>query len=434
MKHTSRAAALALGLVTATLVVSASANAAPAAFDTAASGTGDVVTDAAGNAIAVAAARTAPNQDQAFFRYRHVNGRWSGQYAVPGLGLGLAEVAQGRVGMPMVVGHLKGLSLTGVVAVIRRTDASWTPPVRLNTGLAGAATTVGVAGNADGDFAVSWTQFTSGAATGTTYAAIRLRGGSWHTYAVGGLTDFRDNNSQPATRVGIDSYGNVTVARTVTSSGSTTHRLLTRRKPLSGGWQAQHQVSGAGQSVRWHDMVIEPTGRETLAYQLVNSTSPRYGDSYVLRQASVGSGLGQVWHQTASSPPSIAAAGGRLRVVWATISGTDPAHGFTRAFNPTAGPVRDLGSDPADVTAVTINKYGAGVVATGAGSHGVVHPVTPASLGAAQPIDPTADEIVALHPVLGAAPEFFVGADTQTAFGSGPGFFETLQVFRGSLS
>ncbi len=434
MRHLCRAAALALGLAIATPAVSPPASAAPAAFDTQLWGTGDIVTDAAGNAIAVAAGSIAPNQDLAYFRYRHVNGHWSAQYAVPGLGSGQAEVAQGRVGMPMVVGHVTGSAQTGVVAVIRRTDASWTPPVRLNAGLSGAATTVDVAGNADGDFAVSWTQFTSGAVTGTTYAAIRLRGGSWHTYAVGGLSDFRVDNSRPATRVGIDGHGNVTVARTVTSTGSTTHRLLTRRKPLSGGWQAQHQVSGPGQSVRWHDMVIEPTGRQTHAYQLANSTSPRFGDSYVLRQASVGSGLGRVWHQTASSPPSIAAAGGRLRVVWATVSGADPAHGLTQAFNPTAGPVRDLGSDRADVTGVTINKYGAGVVATGAVSHGVMHSVTPTGLGAAQPIDPAVDEIVALHPVLGAGPEFFVGVDTLTAYGTGFGSFDSLHVFRGSLS
>jgi hypothetical protein len=55
-------------------------------------------------------------------------------------------------------------------------------------------------------------------------------------------------------------------------------------------------------------------------------------------------------------------------------------------------------------------------------------------LGAAQPIDPAADEIVALHPVLGAGPEFFVGADTLTAFGAGIESFDTLHVFRGSLS
>jgi len=423
MKHTSRAAALALGLVTATLVVSASAYAAPApdAPETIVSdGHGTVVTDAAGNALAVAGG--AIDTVHAHFRYRHVGGRWSAHYDVPGIGGDFLAAASGGVNMPLIVGTGKGTNL-GVAAIIRRTNATWTSPARLDAGLARSAAAVAAAGNADGDFAVSWTQFPSGSVSGTTYVSIRLRGGSWHRYTVGGLTDGQ-------TDVGIDSYGNVTVSRTVTSSGSTTQRLLTRHKPVSGGWQAPHQVSGAGQSVRWHDVVIEPTGRETIAYQLVNPASDSFGDSYVLRQASAGGALGQVWHQNTSSLPSIAAAGGRLRVVWATVTpGTTPL-GFTRAFNPSAGPVQELGDEPAGLSGVAMDKYGAGVVVTADTNsvNLVARPVTATTLGAGRAMQAAEEQCVAVHPALGAGSQYFVGVVARITTPDLP----ELDVFRAS--
>ena len=152
---------------------------------------------------------------------------------------------RGRVNMPLVVGSVNG-DERHIAAVIRRTDATWTPAVRLDAGLAGTPGRVAAAGNTDGDFAVSWTQFTTGSDSGTTYVSIRLQGGTWHRSVVGGLSDrsFGGEGPQPRTRVGIDAYGNVTVARTVTSAGSSTHRLLTRRKPV------ERRVAGTAPGVR----------------------------------------------------------------------------------------------------------------------------------------------------------------------------------------
>jgi hypothetical protein len=202
--------------------------------------------------------------------------------------------------------------------------------------------------------------------------------------------------------------------------------MLTRRKPVSGGWQAQNQVSVAGQSVRWLDMVIEPTGRETIAYQLFAAQSERYGPSYVRRQASVGGALGQVWQQAASSPPSIAAAGGRLRVVWSIAPDPGLALGYTQAFIPAAQPVRALNEATNLITGVSINKYGQGVAMTGYRYDALAYPVTDTSVGAGAPMDTQQQHVAGLAPVLGAGREYFVGVQTFTELP----FEESLEVFR----
>jgi hypothetical protein len=414
----------------------ASADPAPVQPETYASGNGALVTDAAGNALVVGG--RAIDDAHVNYRYRHVGGHWSALTGISSLGGTYLAAAAGEVNMPLVVAHLNGSDRAGVMAVIRRTNGSWTPPVRLDAGLGGYPSGVAAAGNAGGDHAVSWTM-TTGPHARSTYTAIRHLGGSWHTFLVGGLSDISFSGGvQPTTRVGIDSSGNVTVARTVTSGGSATHRLLTRRKPINGAWQSQLQVSGATRSVRWSDLVIEPTGRESIAYQLVNDTSDTYGDSYLLHQGSVDSALGQVWHQPAASTPSIAAAGGRLRVVWATETGTDPAVAHTQGFNPAAGPVQDLSGEPAGLTGVAVDKYGVGVVATAStdptDNDAVVRPVTANGLGAGQSLAPVGDQNEALLPALGAGSDYFVGVEAIQYAGLGDDFSYDIGVFRLSRS
>ena len=437
MLRISRAAMLATVTLATTLAGSTPAIADPAPLTpetTVGEGFGTIVTDGAGNALAVSGT-SAVDSGQVQFRYRRTGGQWSANRVVPGLGGKLWAAASGQVRVPLVVGTIENSERNaGVLATNRRRDASWSSPARLDAGLGGYSWGVDAAGNTDGDFAVSWTMG-SGAHEGSTYVSIRQRGGSWHRSLVGVRSDVSlAGGPQPRTSVGIDSHGNVVVARTVTSAGGSTHRLLIRRKPVDGAWQAPRQMSGAGQSVRWQDLVVEPTGRQTIAYQLVDADSPDYGDSFVRRQATLGAGLSLVWRRQATSRPSIAAAGNRLRVVWSTVSGTDPAQGHTQAFNPAVRPVQELTGDPAEYAGVAMNSSGEGVVVTGANNDQVFRPFTATSLGAGQPAQTGDDGSVAVHPALGAGSEYFVGADTRLLLPGGEDSVLHLDVFRSSRS
>ncbi len=118
-----------------------------------------------------------------------------------------------------------------------------------------------VAANADGDYAVSWTQASAGTPMSErrAYIAVRQRGGTWHRFGMGAL-------GIGPTRVGIDAAGNVTVVRTVTSSIFDPARLVARHKPVNGPAGATFQVSRAGDNVGSFDQIIERTGRRTYAY------------------------------------------------------------------------------------------------------------------------------------------------------------------------
>ncbi len=148
----------------------------------------------------------------------------------------------------------------------------------------------------------------------------------------------------------------------------------------------------------------------------------------------------QVWSNAASSMPSIAADGGRLRVVW--IEQPDPnvpAITKTQAFNPTAGsPVTltDAPTGPA-FTGFAINRYGVGVLAVGTGDRvpetTKVSPVTAGSVGPGDWLDddgPNLDGIVGAHPLLGAGTQYFIGLDGVY---DGPSLTEVLLVFHGQL-
>ena len=318
------------------------------------------------------------------------------------------------------------------VVTIRRTDATWTTPYALNPGLAQG---VDVAANADGDYAVSWTQGAPGtqASERRAYIAVRQRGGTWHRFGMGAL-------GMASTRVGIDAAGNVTLARTVQSDIFDPARLVARRKPVSGPAGATFQVSRAGDNVGSFDQIIERTGRRTYAYQYGPPVQGQYAASRVLRQASIGGPLTQAWSNAASSMPSIAADGGRLRVVW--IEQRDPnvpPATKTQAFNPTAGPpvtITDAPAGPA-FTGVAINRYGVGVLAVGTGDRvpetTKVSAVTAGSVGPGDWLDddgPNLDGIVAAHPLLGAGTQYFIGLDGGY---DGPSPTEVLLVFHGQL-
>jgi hypothetical protein len=137
------------------------------------------------------------------------------------------------------------------------------------------------------------------------------------------------------TQVGIDSAGNATVARTVQASETSAARLVVRRKPVGGPVEAATQVSVGGDDVGEFSQVIERTGRRTYAYQVAHASNEPFAASRVLRQQTIGGPLGQVWSNDALLTPSIAADGGRLRVVW--IEKPDPTQPEvvkTQAFSP----------------------------------------------------------------------------------------------------
>ena len=90
-------------------------------YDTDVDGQGTIAVDVEGNAIAVGG----DPPYQLVFRYRHVEGRWSQQYRLPGDLYAIDSdsiVASGRAGMAVAVGQTR--STGRVAATIRRTDAT----------------------------------------------------------------------------------------------------------------------------------------------------------------------------------------------------------------------------------------------------------------------------------------------------------------------
>ena len=421
-------------VVLAVLAPTGAASAAePADYDADVDGHGTLAVDVAGNAVAVAG----DCSYELDFRYRHVNGSWSQQYRLPGDLFTVCTdgevVAAGRAGLPVAVGATRAGRLA---ATIRRTDATWSTPYALNQGLPGRAYTPDVTANADGDYAVSWRQDDSFNGPGDTYVAVRLRGSTWKRYPVG-------PNSYGPTAVGIDSAGNVSIARTVRATATDPARLVTRVKQISGSMQPARQVSVSGEDVGSFEQVIERTGRQTYAYQVAHDNGQPYATSRILRQSTPGGALVPVWSNPASLLPSIAADGGRLRVIWVERpEETGPVAVKTQAFNPGAGTVQTLTDAPEEpvFTGAAIDRYGTGVVAVGKAFGEPrpttrAYPVTATTLAAGDWIDeanPHWDNIMrSADPVLGAGKQYFIDVDSYFSLPAGE--LGRLLIYRGQL-
>ena len=248
------------------------------------------------------------------------------------------------------------------------------------------------------------------------------------------------------TQVGIDAAGNATIAWPVRSSQTDPARLVARRKPVGGPREATFQVSRGGDDVGTFAQVIERTGRGTYAYRVAYDFDDPFVTSRVLRQQIVGGPLVQVWSKDATRDLSIAADGGRLRVVW--IEQADDAAAevaMTQAFNPMEGAPVEIADAPEDPnsTGVAINRYGVGVLTVGKGFRSSderaptarAHHVTAGSVGPGDWIDeenPHWDNYMgASKPVLGPGREYFIG--NNSAFGLPAGYIGFLLVFRGTL-
>ena len=432
----SAAVGSALGLLVALFVAAPAHADATGTYETSLDADGTLAVDVAGNAIAVAS----DLGDHVHFRYRHVNGHWSQLYALPGHTYWLpqsAQVAAGRAGEALVPVLIPSGMRSNLAAQIRRPNATWIAPHALSAGLIGNISGVDVVANADGDYAVSWNQFDFGLNGVKTYVAVLLHGGAWHRYLVGVKT-------VRATDVGIDSAGNVTVARTVESANGDPVRLLTRRKPWNHPWEAVSQVSATGQNVRWFDQIIERTGRRTYAYQDGSEGAPGDAPSYVLRQSVVGGPLQQVWQKSASSAPAIAADAGRLRISWGEqTNSTEPPVVMTQAFNPAATPPVQLTGLPqgAGNAQIAINRQGTGVLAaTGTQDPDDPHPrvrvysFTPTSVSGPTWLDkdsPIREDFVdGVDLALGVGQEFFAAFSVSDEAPATPTY--TLRIFRGT--
>ena len=411
------AGALALGIAPPARAADAIPN------DTTAPVWGNISADHSGNVILVG--REAPEgcgNDIAEFSYRHATGHWSALYPLPVYAHSTPVAASGRAGMPLVASY-HGAT---VQAVARRTDARWDPAVTLTRGLTGQVSGLDVAGNADGDFIVTWTMTPAGSATGRTYAAIRQRGGAWRVSLVGGT-------SVPGpTAAGIDGSGNVTVTRRVQTAGDSVHRLLTRTKSVSGAWAAQRQVSPAGVDVARFSAVVESSGRTSVAYAQpttqqdpVDAPDPiSTGPAAVLRQATIGGSLTKVWSNPATTFPGISSSAGRLRIAWTERAG-DTATGHTQTFTGTPGPVTALTIHGELV--VGIDSQGRGAV----NSHTAMQRVTASGVGAERPLQDSDQVFAPAAPMKpGVAPDGVVYVGVSGRFDLPAGALHESLIYR----
>ena len=331
-------------------------------------GLGTVATDVAGHAIVVA---TDLERHRVTYRTRTRAGWWSKAATVPGLTTVMsshAEVAAGPAGTAVVVAFTRELG--GLAVVTRAANGRWSLPYRVSRSTS-AIGGFDVAMNADGDIAVAWQARWD---HGKFFAAIRQRGGSWQRTLVGGDTTSNDNPNG-AVAVGIDARGDVSVARNVRNG-----RILLRVKPVHGTWRPQRQLSRSAEIASLATMIVEPTGRRSVAYVAYPRTGP-WGDGrgVVLHQQRLGGPHHRVWAKSGTGAPGIAAAGGRLRVAWTAEVGVQPPpssdpefttrtrQAYTQLFTVDAHPARTVGAPHTThygrfSAATGIDRYGRGAV------------------------------------------------------------------------
>lgn len=297
-------------------------------------------------AVDAAGTQWATTYGASTYRTRPAGGTWSAPRALPGAlpNHGL-HVAAGRPGTAVAayVGP-NDSQRRYVAAQVRRTNGTWTAPYRLSSRTVDTRFRIQAVGNADGDYAVAWSERPqSGTAREQVKVGIFLRGDRWRVHTVGPGGDVQ---------VGMDAAGAVYVARTYRPSGGST-QLIVQRTKRPGRAMSAATSFGRAPVDEWQ-YLVETTGRQTVA-------ATDEGEAWVLHQETLGGPMKQVWRKD-DVRVQAAVGGSRLRVTWADPgTGTfQPGTVWTQVLRPTAGPAVAIGS--ARVLRVGMDKLGRGML------------------------------------------------------------------------
>lgn len=280
------------------------------------------------------------------YRTHAPGGSWSAPRTLPrGLSTYGLHLAAGRAGTALAAyaGPSHG-SERYLAAQVRRTTGSWTAPFRLSAKTVNTDFEPQALGNADGDYAVVWSERPrAGGARSQVKVGIYLRGDRWRVYPVGPGTGFI---------AGMDSAGAVYVTRTYTPSGGLPSLVQRTKRP--GRAMSAAQSFGVVPERGWN-YYVEATGRQTV---VLNDDT----DARVLRQETLGGPFRQVWRKE-HVWAEVAVGGARLQVAWRDQDPGEapvPSDTWTQVLRPAVKPVVALGQTTS--AELAMDRFGRGII------------------------------------------------------------------------